>query len=394
MNRIDVSKYSRIKIVLFSVLPLILLLLTGELFCRVKLYFAHQRNPFFLASPLFGDPEGRTRTVVYKCATDHFFQNDRFRWYYKIKPGSYLPPQPYDYGTYTINSLGFRNAEFNPSDKFGKTRIFCLGESSTMSLESPDKETWPARLQHYLNLKAPGKFEVINAGFEGYVSSNYLNLIRRELVQYKPDIFIFYAGFNDATLKKGFGNSWIDKIIGPIHRALYFRWSMLYTMIIEKTAMIASKSPNPMNLFNKDSAKDRFLQNIESIIAICKENGIRPIFVRQMINTNNKALFFSDDFTFEEIEKLQKKSQDYSYYREYAGFATIFEYNNFMKALKEICSKYGIPFIDVRKEYYENVANKKKLFIDFVHLTPQGNDILARLIMQNTADLIKKRLPN
>lgn len=82
--------------------------------------------------------------------------------YYTYRPGTY--ENDLRGVTYTINSSGFRGPEFAAAKS--RYRIICVGESSTAGIESPDQETWPARLQQYLGTQV----EVINAGVGGSTS--------------------------------------------------------------------------------------------------------------------------------------------------------------------------------------------------------------------------------
>ena len=48
------------------------------------------------------------------------------------------------------------------------------------------------------------------------------------------------------------------------------------------------------------------------------------------------------------------------------------------KKLGEICKRYGIPFLDLTEAL--NKCGGPRLFKDFLHLSPEGNDVAAREI--------------
>ena len=99
----------------------------------------------------------------------------------------------------TINTLGFRGAEFSeekPSDTF---RIFAVGGSTMFGAgATSDETTIPGYLQDLLSEKDfEFDIEVINSGIQGADSNTELNLIEQKLVTFSPDLIIIYDGWND-----------------------------------------------------------------------------------------------------------------------------------------------------------------------------------------------------
>ena len=99
----------------------------------------------------------------------------------------------------TINTLGFRGAEFSeekPSDTY---RIFMVGGSTMFGAgATSDETTIPGYLQHLLSEKDFEFYvEIINSGIQGADSNTELNLIEQKLVTLSPDLMIIYDGWND-----------------------------------------------------------------------------------------------------------------------------------------------------------------------------------------------------
>jgi len=99
----------------------------------------------------------------------------------------------------TINTLGFRGAEFSeikPSDTY---RIFIVGGSTVFGAgATSDETTIPGYLQQLLNEKNfEFDIEVINSGIQGADSNTELNLIEQKLIRFSPDLIIIYDGWND-----------------------------------------------------------------------------------------------------------------------------------------------------------------------------------------------------
>ena len=108
-----------------------------------------------------------------------------------------IPNQSTD--SITINTMGFRGAEFSsikPSDTY---RIFMVGGSTMFGAgATTDNTTIPGYLQQFLNEKDFGfDVEVINSGIQGADSNAELNLIEQKLVMFSPDLIIIYDGWND-----------------------------------------------------------------------------------------------------------------------------------------------------------------------------------------------------
>ena len=105
------------------------------------------------------------------------------------------------FGWVNINRHGFRGPEVNVAREPGTVRIMAVGASTTFDVcAGRDPDTWPARLEHWLNVSDPTrKFEVINAGVPGYrVLDNILRL-QSELYRFAPDAIILYAAHNDLA---------------------------------------------------------------------------------------------------------------------------------------------------------------------------------------------------
>jgi len=80
-----------------------------------------------------------------------------------------------------------------PKNTDSLVRIAIFGGSTTFGTGVTDKDTWPALLQEKLGRK----YAVMNYGIPGYSTAE--NIIQMSLVapEKKPDIVIFYEGWND-----------------------------------------------------------------------------------------------------------------------------------------------------------------------------------------------------
>ncbi|HIC05730.1 MAG TPA: SGNH/GDSL hydrolase family protein, partial [Candidatus Nitrosopelagicus sp.] len=108
-----------------------------------------------------------------------------------------IPNQSTD--SITINTLGFRGAEFFTVKPLDTYRIFMVGGSTMFGAgATSDETTIPGYLQQLLNEKDFGfDIEVINSGIQGADSYAELKLIEQKLVRFSPDLVIIYDGWND-----------------------------------------------------------------------------------------------------------------------------------------------------------------------------------------------------
>jgi len=119
--------------------------------------------------------------------------------FYEIKTSNdeIIPNQNTD--SITINTLGFRGAEFSEIKQQDTYRIFMVGGSTMFGAgATSDETTIPGYLQHLLSEKDfEFDIEVINSGIQGADTNTELNLIEQKLVMLSPDMIIVYDGWND-----------------------------------------------------------------------------------------------------------------------------------------------------------------------------------------------------
>ena len=107
-----------------------------------------------------------------------------------------------------INSLGYRQAEFDPR-KGAATRLVAIGDSFTFGHGVEEADAWPRVLEGLLAARGGGAVEVINAGVDGrWVDEYYLELKRRSLAL-EPDLVMvgFFIG-NDIDGKQARTHRW------------------------------------------------------------------------------------------------------------------------------------------------------------------------------------------
>ena len=247
--------------------------------------------------------------------------------FYEIKTSGdeLIPDQSTE--SITINSLGFRGAEFSNIKPLNTYRIFMVGGSTMFGAgATSDETTIPGYLQQFLNEKDFGfDIEVINSGIQGADSNTELNLIEQKLVRFSPDLIIIYDGMNDLR---------------------------------------ASNPPNELK------------ENWERICEFGKENDFDvTISLQPIAGFGNKVL------TKQELEYTQTGE----YYNKKSLIESLPVYQNYAKNLLEIksCAKT----IDLRDVFDDEV---EPIYWDEVHVSDRGNFMVAKPLLNTVFSIVSE----
>ncbi len=96
-----------------------------------------------------------------------------------------------------INSLGFRDAEFQLNKPKDTKRILAMGDSFTYGWYVNLSDAWPKKLQVLLN--QDDDYEILNLGIPGYDIWNVANLFSKTAYEYNPDILLISFIRNDIA---------------------------------------------------------------------------------------------------------------------------------------------------------------------------------------------------
>lgn len=180
---------------------------------------------------------------------------------------------------------GFRGGAPDPE---ALVRVLAMGGSSTWGRGVDDpEEAWPARLEARLAEAAPGRFDVANAGVEGYTTFQALRFLARDLLRYRPDAVLWDFAHNDGTPSEwGLAYAEIDRrlnaasgAVSALQRALSH--VRLYQAM--KLGLLRARSGLLGKLFagaqtNNVPLAD-FSENLRAFVALGREKGFEPILV-------------------------------------------------------------------------------------------------------------------
>ncbi|MCC6384556.1 MAG: SGNH/GDSL hydrolase family protein [Bacteroidia bacterium] len=312
-----------------------------------------------------------------------------------------------------INNQGFRRATDIPVQKPANTiRIFFMGGSAAHGISSAAPypirhiymdETVDAWLEKYLKPKYPEyKIEVINAAVTGYQVFQHTSYILSELLDYHPDIIIFFDGANDHYFSSTIFNYYLDnryqfwkaRLQHPSCSGMtdyFMHWLSNFSGFARgymawKLNYDARKMDNlnPVNMQyasaaemirqHRESAPRQYLRAIETNLSILENNQIKPLICLQPMLVLRDSLLYSKD------EK--------DFYRANANVSTL--YPVVLEELKALTSQHHAPFVDINLKFNDPAFSHQQLFIDYCHLSPFGGDVAARSILPVLDSLIQQ----
>jgi RNase H-fold protein (predicted Holliday junction resolvase) len=318
--------------------------------------------------------------------------------YFKYRPGGKSMGQ-------WINSLGFRDIEFNFEKTQDIFRVTCIGDSVVAGERGPVHLTFPRKIAQYLKYCRNKKIEIINCGLSGTNSKQQEILFKDLILPLKPDMLLWMFTGNDLILspyesiekktsditqvqreaflkrqknreKKEMGHfDFPLKDYLRNHSKVYGHFSLLYHRILVKLKLrpthareadIALYQHKIATLNDVNSKSYQYLYDIfSSVLSICKKNKIKFLIVL----LPEKAHFTDKNFpqTYQSFAKLIAKRLNISV----LNLKPVVE--NIYRQLKQQSGEKQ------RKQAIE------KIYLDVVHFTPWMKDQLSPFI----ADFIK-----
>ena len=295
-----------------------------------------------------------------------------------------------------INRYGLRGALPALPKPAGRTRIICIGGSTTFGFVS-DGEDWPARLQSLLS--GDGDFEVINAGRPGATTWSDFRYLRDRLVRLEPDVVVLFEGFNDLwrgvrrhfAEQEDYGS--VDPELpadvqpldlgeprsGPVRFsfAAYLVGRLLGSRIHGPDAPVGPRLA-PGQFHFDPAVVSIYESNLAAMIEFCRKHGIEPIVVtfvgcddaRRSPDEQRLCL----KYVLDNMPQLdaQRAQEGLDLYRQ---------------VTREVARKQNAPLVEAAARMTKDTA----FYGDTVHLTPEGEDRLARVIAPEILELLRAR---
>jgi lysophospholipase L1-like esterase len=313
------------------------------------------------------------------------------KWISKLDPVIY----------YSKNSLGFRGPE--PGGDINKINsVIVVGGSTTECHFLSDSLTWPAQLATTLNDSIPGLW-LNNAGLDGHSTFGHLLLTNDYLVKLRPKVIIFLTGINDVETEKpelfdlmnenkinlrSF-KSFIKSVIKKTETgstimnflAIKKAWKKgLIHKEVNFTKLgdtILSQSYSDSLLKKQDLFLPDYKTRIDSLIRLCKQNNIEPVWVTQ------PSLYgdYTDPDT--KLNMRFKKVPNSSPVTNYELAYKILEKYN------DVVRSFGaeIKVVDLAKQ----MPRLTSLYYDNIHFTNKGAEAVGKIIAAELGGYLKNK---
>ncbi|MBI4847157.1 MAG: SGNH/GDSL hydrolase family protein [Nitrospirae bacterium] len=296
---------------------------------------------------------------------------------------------------YTINSDGWNStyASYNKNKTPGKSRIAIIGDSYIEAFSVNSNESVAEKLENKLGSDS---FEVYRFGISGAPMSQYLHMLRREVIKYHPEMVIIVLVHNDFDesyrfLKGSYGSNFMkivikDNNVSEIEPEHFIRpW---YMPIRESATWryLAYRQQVPYNRI-----KDIFLGNDAeyqaniSVASIATEKDLSIITTNYLFAEMKKAC---DNIGAELLVIMDGDRKAI-----YSRINSKELYNNGALSLNSIsgeaAGRNGIDFIDLHP-FFEADYKEHKVKFDFKydgHWNAYGHEIAAGVIYKHIKDM-------
>lgn len=286
---------------------------------------------------------------------------------------------------HNIGKDGYRITENNSSDINAK-KVFMFGGSSMWGSGSNDTYTIPSVLAKELN--ELDSYKVYNYGVNGHMSSNELvNFVLKLKNGERPDYVVFFDGGNDSY-SGSFYPGKPDAHLRYNHIRDSFRFGAKYAFdhVLNNFYFLKLYKyySNKQNVVNTITVPESKLERVRAAAPLTAKNWIDNI---QFI------LGLSKLYDFQPIIILQPTIYTKDTLSQYE--MGIVGDNNNLRLKVAYTITYPFMLNEIKKNTNEAIydftgvfnGNVKDTFIDSIHLSPYGNEVIAREI----ATIIKEK---
>lgn len=299
-----------------------------------------------------------------------------FRWReFRYQPHGIVLGLPQDYhGKYFNVDQGYRRT-VNPSAGVANpVRILVVGGSTVWGSESPDNLTLPSLIAEALHQKFHSlALQVTNIGVS---STNSYQELLRVLYEIRlgtiPDVLIVYDGVNDAVYGTYYENetATLYEQYRKMEKATA-RWARAKRFFATTNLARAVVSTQSIYRGNAKVTAEQYVRNMQMLQSIAEMHGfelyvfLQPhLFSGKRLTDTEKKLALANEITWPGMK-----------YGLLAGYEAI---SGRMKA-------WGHPrFFDLKSEF-DHV--EYDVFLDYCHISPKGNRIIAKRIVDHITRL-------
>jgi len=300
-----------------------------------------------------------------------FMEDDELIW--KLRPNS---EDVYGDVRYEVNAKGLRGPELDYAKPANVKRILYLGDSVTIGYRLAHyAQAFPHQIESLLEDRTHLEIETINAAVDGYSTWQEYGYLRREGINYQPDLVVVGFVLNDVLepfkLRRfgGHGEGFLLKVYSAKFDRLAYKSGIMY--LVRKIGAVLRFGPD---LRRQAGLMER--TRIDQFIA----RPDRPEFQRAW------------DKTFEDLDSLFGFCRG----KNVPGLLVVFPTaqqladpqgtSAMQKKLMQFAAERAIPALDLlpalsARQQEENPPSSG-LFMDETHPTVYGHRVIAEIIAE------------
>jgi lysophospholipase L1-like esterase len=283
---------------------------------------------------------------------------------------------------FRINSKGFVGPEFGDSPAAGIYRIIALGDSCTFATGFW-RIGYPFQLERRLNAgRALQRFEVINAGIEGYNSSFALGRIRDELLRYAPKLVIIYIGWNDlmktdpANAARVDEHAWVAELLDQSYLIRAYKKLLfvnLRPLVFRPTDVGDARGGSRFDGF----VPTRYRSNLEEMIRILGMHGVKTLLVTlpTVVQPDMRG------------EELRRANVFFPYFAGAYGVSQFLSLHRaYNRTIMEVGRQEGAEVVDLAG-LFEAITPRTPYFWDTMHPNEKGSALIAEMLFDRIRKL-------
>jgi lysophospholipase L1-like esterase len=283
---------------------------------------------------------------------------------------------------FLINSRGFVGPEFDEHPADGVYRIIAVGDSCTFS-DGFWRFAYPGILQQYLNTSAGGKrFEVINAGIEGYNSTFARQRIEQELIGYRPHLVLLYIGWNDLMKVDPRNAQAVGKYAAVAS-------AMEKSYLVRAYRKVLFVQVRPLFFQPKISVSEGELRTYDEFIPNIYHENLQAI-VRTLSRSGIQAMLVTLPTVVRAGMTKEELGRQHVFFPHFAGTYSVGEFLSLHRAynrlVRAVAAQSRTPLVDLDGIF--NGHEKNPLFWDTMHPSRRGHCLIARALYAQLAPIV------
>jgi lysophospholipase L1-like esterase len=273
------------------------------------------------------------------------------------------------------NSQGLRDVEHPWKKEDGTVRILGLGDSFTFGWGVKLEESFLKQLERRLTQETGRKAETINAGVPGYGLNHYYIYLKNIGIKYQPDVIVINYFVDDlpASLKEELAPYEEDFPDRLQYKGGFLHRSRFYNFITSAAAVVRVRNHATAvdHMRNMEIRRAAWARYDHPLINKADEETNDRIILLEEYLTRFKALA---DGAHARLVIMFIPDISHLYHR---------EYQNVNRVLKQLTSKYDIPFVDMTPIFESsNDLSTYYLFPKDAHTNVKGHEEMASALTE------------